>query len=72
MDAEEHSVIMQQVKELEVRSETVSPQDAAARGGESLHRGGAGGLQFLPAPVFGLWAMGCPGLYWGSRPGAIC
>lgn len=32
MDAEEHSVIMQQVKELEVRSEMVSSQYAAAQG----------------------------------------
>lgn len=31
MDAEEHSIIMQQVKELEVRSETVSFQYAAAQ-----------------------------------------
>lgn len=32
MDAEEHRVIMQQVKELEVRGQMASPQYAAARG----------------------------------------
>lgn len=36
MDTEEHSVIMQQVKELEVRSEMASPQYAVARGGPHI------------------------------------
>jgi len=64
MDAEEHSVIMQQVKELEVRGEAESPRDAAPRG--SPHRGGAGGLWCLPAPMLGLGVRGAPGCAAGA------
>lgn len=64
MDAEEHSVIMQQVKELEVRSEMVSSQYAAAQGGGphiGVVLGGCSASQH-PCSGFGVrGALGCAG-----------